>query len=321
MEVAGTTAVVTGASSGIGAATASRLAEAGSRVVLVARTVEALERVAQHVRATGGIADVIPADLSDPDAVDRVAAEVVERAGTPDIVVNNAGAGRWLHVLETDPDELLSMTAVPYFAGRREEPRTARRRQAGPSNRCRTASERSPPRRTGGADPWPPGQRPIARRHPPTATTQHARGLIEPGQSQASNAVDRGYARRPTPVARRVSGGRCNTRGGRLVPVPATVTPAPAPPSAPNLERRGRRWLLWSFLLCPCHLPLTLAVLGTVLAGTSMGALLRDHAWVAGTIISLTWTAGTGYGFHLIRRAQRSAGACPLPSRGPVPSS
>ncbi len=116
MEVAGTTAVVTGASSGIGAATASRLAEAGSRVVLVARTVEALERVAQHVRATGGIADVIPADLSDPDAVDRVAAEVVERAGTPDIVVNNAGAGRWLHVLETDPDELLSMTAVPYFA-------------------------------------------------------------------------------------------------------------------------------------------------------------------------------------------------------------
>lgn len=92
--------------------------------------------------------------------------------------------------------------------------------------------------------------------------------------------------------------------GGSLVAIPGAT-----------LEKRGRRWLLWSFLLCPCHLPLTLAVLGTVLAGTSLGAVLRDHAWVAGVTITATWVLGTGYGFHLIRRAQRSGGACPVPSR------
>lgn len=98
---------------------------------------------------------------------------------------------------------------------------------------------------------------------------------------------------------------------------PAIVRPdtAVVTTSTPTLERRGRRWLLWSFLLCPCHLPLTLAALTAVLAGTSLGALLRDHAWVAGTIITATWVAGTAYGFHLIRRAQRTGGACPTPAR------
>ncbi len=95
------------------------------------------------------------------------------------------------------------------------------------------------------------------------------------------------------------------------------VAPEPgAPlPLGPALERRGRMWLLWSFLLCPCHLPLTLGVLTAVLAGTSLGALLRDHIWVAGTLITATWVAGTAYGFHLIRRADKSRGACPLPTR------
>lgn len=78
-------------------------------------------------------------------------------------------------------------------------------------------------------------------------------------------------------------------------------------------ERRGRAWLLWSFLLCPCHLPITLAVLASVLAGTSFGVVLRDHAWVAGTVISAAWVVGTGYGLGLIRRADRMQGACPVP--------
>lgn len=78
-----------------------------------------------------------------------------------------------------------------------------------------------------------------------------------------------------------------------------------------GLERRGRRWLLWSFLLCPCHLPLTLGILTGVLAGTSLGAVVRDNRWAAGAVISATWVIGTAYGFVLIRRAQRSGGACP----------
>lgn len=77
------------------------------------------------------------------------------------------------------------------------------------------------------------------------------------------------------------------------------------------LERRGRAWLLWSFLLCPCHLPLSLAALTTVLAGTSFGVMLRDHVWVAGTLITVAWVVGTGYGFRLIRQAERAGGACP----------
>jgi len=78
----------------------------------------------------------------------------------------------------------------------------------------------------------------------------------------------------------------------------------------PPLERRGRMWLLWSFLLCPCHLPLSLAALAAVFGGTAFGAVLRDHAWLAATVITLTWIAGTGYGFWLIRRSQRGDGSC-----------
>jgi hypothetical protein len=78
------------------------------------------------------------------------------------------------------------------------------------------------------------------------------------------------------------------------------------------LERRGRTWLIWSFLLCPCHLPLTLGVLATVLAGTSLGAVLRDHVWVAGTVITAAWILGTGYGLRLVRQAERADGSCPI---------
>jgi uncharacterized membrane-anchored protein YitT (DUF2179 family) len=89
-----------------------------------------------------------------------------------------------------------------------------------------------------------------------------------------------------------------------------TVTDEPV-----ALERKGRRWLLWSFLLCPCHLPLTLGVLGGVLGATGLGAVLRDNATVAGVIVTVAWLVGTGYGLRLIRQAEKASGACPLPSR------
>ena len=78
-----------------------------------------------------------------------------------------------------------------------------------------------------------------------------------------------------------------------------------------RLERRGRWWVFGSFLLCPCHLPLTLAVLASVFAGTGLGALLSDHVWVAGTIISLAWLTGTAYGFRLLVRARDGAACTP----------
>lgn len=95
------------------------------------------------------------------------------------------------------------------------------------------------------------------------------------------------------------------------------ATPATLDPSrrSPDLERRGRAWLLWGFLLCPCHLPLTLGVLAAVAGGTTLGGALRDNAVAAGIVITVTWLAATGYGLSLIRRADRSGGACPIPDR------
>ncbi|MBN1177711.1 MAG: SDR family NAD(P)-dependent oxidoreductase [Anaerolineae bacterium] len=86
-------AVITGASSGIGAATARRLARAGMRVVLVARREERLNDLAAELRALGGEVLVIPADLADEDEHVRVFNEVRAAYGSADVLVNNAGLG------------------------------------------------------------------------------------------------------------------------------------------------------------------------------------------------------------------------------------
>jgi hypothetical protein len=93
------------------------------------------------------------------------------------------------------------------------------------------------------------------------------------------------------------------------------LTTAPRPVAPVDLERRGRWWLIMSFLACPCHLPLTLAVLAVVLGGTAVGALLGDHTLLAGVIITSVWVAGTARGLWLIRRAEQSDGACEMPAR------
>jgi NAD(P)-dependent dehydrogenase (short-subunit alcohol dehydrogenase family) len=90
-RVHGRLVVVTGASRGIGADAAQRLALAGARVVLVARDADTLEPVARRIRARGGWALVIPADLRDPDAAGAAAERILTEAGTPEIVVSNAG--------------------------------------------------------------------------------------------------------------------------------------------------------------------------------------------------------------------------------------
>jgi short-subunit dehydrogenase len=112
----GATTVVTGASTGIGAALAPILARRGSRTVLLARSADALASVADGVRAAGGTAHVFPADLTDAAAVERAARAVEAETGPPDVLVNNAGAGRFLCIDETSPEEAVQMMAAPYFA-------------------------------------------------------------------------------------------------------------------------------------------------------------------------------------------------------------
>jgi len=83
--------VVTGASSGIGNVLAKKLAVAGATVVLVARTRERLEETARVIADLGGVARVVPCDLSDMDAVDAAVASILADFGHVDVLVNNAG--------------------------------------------------------------------------------------------------------------------------------------------------------------------------------------------------------------------------------------
>jgi NAD(P)-dependent dehydrogenase (short-subunit alcohol dehydrogenase family) len=89
--VEGKVTLITGGSSGIGAAAAKKIAEAGGVVVLVARTLENLEKVANEIRQDGGTAHVYSCDLSDTDAIAAMADKVLDDLGGVDILINNAG--------------------------------------------------------------------------------------------------------------------------------------------------------------------------------------------------------------------------------------
>jgi len=86
----GKLALVTGASRGIGAATAEALGKAGAHVILTARTVSALETVEEAIHGAGGAATIAPLDLSDLDTMPKLAAAIAERWGSLDILVLNA---------------------------------------------------------------------------------------------------------------------------------------------------------------------------------------------------------------------------------------
>lgn len=90
-DLSGRTALVTGASRGIGAAAAEALAHAGADLVLTGRAERELEQVAEAVRAAGRSAHVAPADLSDRSDIHRLADELRPNGGSIDVLVNNAG--------------------------------------------------------------------------------------------------------------------------------------------------------------------------------------------------------------------------------------
>ena len=101
-------ALITGASAGIGRATALELAQAGVRVALNARRAPVLDQLAEEINSAGGTARAFPADAADPDTLDRLWQQVCDWAGPdracPDIVVANAGHGLAGGVLSSDTD-------------------------------------------------------------------------------------------------------------------------------------------------------------------------------------------------------------------------
>lgn len=112
----GRTVVVTGASAGIGAATARAVAAEGADVVLVARRADRLAEVAVDCAATGVRAETIAADLADLDAIESIADRIVELVGVPDVLVNNAGVPMRKRIAAIEPAPLEGVMAMNYFS-------------------------------------------------------------------------------------------------------------------------------------------------------------------------------------------------------------
>ena len=112
-------ALVTGASRGIGFATARGLARAGAHIIAVARTQGALEELDDAIRADGGTATLVPLDMTDHDGIARLGAALNERHGKLDILIGNAGvAGTSSPLGHTDPkfwDNLLAVNTTANF--------------------------------------------------------------------------------------------------------------------------------------------------------------------------------------------------------------
>jgi NAD(P)-dependent dehydrogenase (short-subunit alcohol dehydrogenase family) len=128
-------ALVTGASRGIGHATALALAKAGAHIIAVARTVGGLEELDDAVRAFGGTATLVPLDLKDYAGIDRLAGAIAQRYGRLDVLVANAGILGPLspldHVPPDDWDEVVAVNITANYRFTRAFAELLRKSSAG----------------------------------------------------------------------------------------------------------------------------------------------------------------------------------------------
>jgi short-subunit dehydrogenase len=113
---AGKVVLITGASSGIGAAAARAFAKRGAQVALVARSAPALEKIAGEIRRDGGTALAVPADVGDATSRSALMDRVVAELGGIDVLVNNAGTNHRGPVEERSPSELAEIVTVNLVA-------------------------------------------------------------------------------------------------------------------------------------------------------------------------------------------------------------
>jgi len=115
--LSGKLAVVTGASRGIGAATAEALAKAGAHVILVARTASALEEVEDRIHAAGGSATIAPLDLTDGESIGKLAVAIADRWAALEVIVLNAAMlGSLSPVQDIDPKEYSRILSLNVLA-------------------------------------------------------------------------------------------------------------------------------------------------------------------------------------------------------------
>jgi NAD(P)-dependent dehydrogenase (short-subunit alcohol dehydrogenase family) len=130
-SLAGKTALVTGASSGLGEHFAGVLSRAGAKVVLAARRVEKLDALAARIKAAGGQAAVVALDVTNPAAIKPAFEQAEAALGPVDIVINNAGVPSHSWVLKTSEDEWRHVMSVNLDGVFRVAQEAARRMVAG----------------------------------------------------------------------------------------------------------------------------------------------------------------------------------------------
>lgn len=116
MEISGKVVLITGASMGIGLATAHAFAGAGAKLALVARSGDLLAGLAAELRAQGHEALAVPADLSDPEQITRAIAETVHHFGRIDILINNAGQAAAGAIAELELDSFRRIVELNVYA-------------------------------------------------------------------------------------------------------------------------------------------------------------------------------------------------------------
>lgn len=112
LKLIGTVAIVTGASSGIGAATARRLAKAGASVALLARRQDRLDALVAEIEASGGLAFSVPSDITDHAQAEAAVQTIIDRFGRIDILINNAGLMLIGPIVGADVEEWERMLAI-----------------------------------------------------------------------------------------------------------------------------------------------------------------------------------------------------------------